>query len=341
MILVLNCGSQSIGWKVFKKDLSLSKEGDVRVSHPDNYKENLEKIIEEVKDNFKEIEAVGHRVVHGGEEFERATVMDQEKLEKLKKYNEWAPLHNPFNILGIKIAQENFKEAKQIAVFDTEFYSTLPEKAYTYPLPEKLREDFSFKKFGFHGISHEYTAKEGAKKEGLNFEDSKIISCHLGGGCSITAIKNGKAVDTSMGFTPLEGIIMMTRSGDIDPGIVIKLSKEYGAEKAEEILNKESGMKGLTGSGDMLEILDKIKKGNEKAKKGLEIFVNRIKKYIGSYYAILNGCDLIFFTGSIGAGSEKIRKMITKDLPFNNEFKVVPIEPNEELAIAKKVKKLI
>src|SRR6056297_3117064 len=341
MILVLNCGSQSISWKVFKKDLSLSKEGEIRISNSDKsdkYEKNLKEIIKEVKAEFKNIEIVGHRVVHGGTEFKNATVMDKKKIEKLKEFNEWAPLHNPFNILGIEIATENFKNADQVAVFDTEFYSTLSEIAYTYPLPKKIREEHSFKKFGFHGISHEYAAKEGALMKNLDFNNIKIISCHLGGGCSITAIDKGKAIDTSMGFTPLEGIVMMTRSGDIDPGIVLKLSKEYGAEKAEEILNKESGMKGLVGIGDMLDILKEIKKENKKAEKGLKIFVNKIQKYIGSYYTILGGCDLICFTGAIGAGSLKIRNIIKKDLPFKEEFKIAPIEPNEELAIAKKIK---
>jgi len=305
MILVLNCGSQSIKWKIFDQKLRLKKKGKARGS----LKKELKKIKEDIT-------LVGHRVVHGGEEFKKPTRINKEVLKKLQKYNKLAPLHNPYNLLGIKIALKKFPKASHFAVFDTEFYKDLPKVSSNYALPENLRK--KYRRFGFHGISHEYAMKK--------VKGKKIISCHLGGGCSITAIKNGKAIDTSMGFTPMEGLIMMTRSGDIDPGIVLDLGK-----KAKRVLNYESGMKGLTGTDEMLKIL---KKKNTLA---LEMFVYRIKKYIGAYYAILGGCDVLVFTGMIGAGDPRIRKLVCKDLNILKKTKIVSIKPDEELAIAQKI----
>jgi len=310
MILVLNCGSQSIKWKVFDKKFKLKNQG--KVSNKKALKKELKKIQEE-------IDLVGHRVVHGGDEFLKPTKITKSVLKKLKKYNKLAPLHNPYNLLGVKIAQKIFPKAKHVAVFDTEFFTDLPFVSKNYALPEKLRK--KYKRFGFHGISHEYVSQK--------VKSSRVISCHLGGGCSITAIKNGKAIDTSMGFTPMEGLIMMTRSGDIDPGIVLDLGK-----KAKKILNKQSGMKGLTGEDKMLKIL---KKKNKKNKQALEMFVYRIRKYIGAYYAILGGCDVLVFTGMIGAGDLITRKLVCKDLKILKGVKVISIKPEEELAIAQKI----
>ena len=336
MILVLNCGSQSIKWKLFDEKLELLKRDEIDVFDSKKFEEKLKKGLLPLK-NF-DIDYVGHRVVHGGEYFREAKVITKKNIGKLEKLNKFAPLHNPFNILGIKVAQNIFKKAKQVAVFDTEFYSSLPEKAYTYTLPENLRKK-GFRKFGFHGISHEYVARKASKEEGFDFKKIKIISCHLGGGSSITAIKNGKAIDTSMGFTPLEGLTMMTRSGDIDPGIVLEISKEYGYEKAKKILNLESGIKGISGISNMLILLKKVKEGNKKAKLAFDIFVYKIQKYIGSYYVALGGCDLIVFTGSIGAGKSETRNAIISGLPFSTKVKAV--NPDEERAIAEKIIKLI
>jgi len=328
MILILNCGSQSIKWKVYSKGLKLKKQGAKDVFNKKNFIEVLKKELRFLDEN---IEIVGHRVVHGGEKFRKPTKVNKAVLKELKKLNSLAPLHNPYNLLGIKIALKMFPRARQMAVFDTAFYNFLPPKAHLYPLPDNLRR--KFKKFGFHGISHEYATKKGTeflfqKKELGSF---KIVSCHLGGGTSITAIKNGKAIDTSMGYTPLEGLMMMTRPGDIDPGVVIKLGK-----KASKILNYESGVKGICGLSDMRDVL---KKNNKKTKLALDLYIYRIQKYIGAYYAILGGCDLLIFTGAIGYGSAKIRNMITKDLKMFNKTKILAIKPNEELAIAQKIKK--
>jgi acetate kinase len=318
MILVLNCGSQSIKWKVFDEKLKLIKKGKGLV---------LKEEIEKFRD--LKITKIGHRVVHGGEKFVKTIKITEENLVELEKLNHLAPLHNPFNILGIKVCKNIFKDVLQFAVFDTEFFSSLPEKAYTYALPENIAKEFGFRRFGFQGTSHGYVAKK--------FKDKRIITCHLGGGASITAIKNNKAVDTSMGFTPMEGLVMMTRSGNVDAGIVLELVKKYGVEKAEEILNKESGIKGICGNGDMLKVLEMIKMGDEKAKLALNIFVYSIQKYIGAYYAILGGCDILVFTGSVGSGVAKTRNMICKNLEILKKTKIMAIETDEELAIAEKI----
>ena len=337
MILVLNCGSQSIKWKLFDRGLKLKKEGKREVFNSKNYQKILKEELSKL-DNFrKNIEKVGHRVVHGGEKFRKPTKVNKKVLKELEKFNKLAPLHNPFNILGIKVAREVFPKSQQIAVFDTEFYGNLPKKAYIYPLPENLRKKYKFRRFGFHGISHEYVAKTAAKKIKKPFEKLKIITCHLGGGSSITAIKNGMVVDTSMGFTPLEGLVMMTRPGDIDPGIILELVKKLPLKKVNTILNFKSGLKGLSGYEDMLKILNLVKKGDKKAKLALEVFVYRIKKYIGAYFGILGGCDLLVFGGTIGYGSPKIRNMICKDMNILKNSRILAIKTNEELAIAKKI----
>jgi len=329
MILVLNCGSQSIKWKLFNEKLKPIKEGKRVVLNLDNFEEDLEEELNLLK-SF-DISVVGHRVVHGGSKFLSPTKITSEVIEELEKLNHLAPLHNPYNILGIKIAQKTFTEVPNIAVFDTEFFKDLPEKSYTYALPEEIVKQFGFKRYGFHGISHQYVAKK---------LSGKVITCHLGGGSSITAIKNGKAVDTSMGFTPQEGLIMMTRPGNIDAGIVLELVKNFSIEKTSEILNKESGIKGICGQDDMLKVFEMIKAGDKKAKLALDVFVYSIKKYIGSYFAILDGCDVLVFTGTIGFGSKKIRDMICKDLNILKKTKILAIETDEELAIAQKIIKI-
>ena len=357
MILVLNCGSQSIKWKVFDEKLKLVKKNTAEVLNSADYQGILEQELRKLSGS--DISVIGHRVVHGGKIFVKPEKITEVNLSELEKLTGLAPLHNSFNILGIKACQKIFPGAAQIAVFDTEFFSDLSEKAFTYALPEKIIEDFGFRKYGFHGISHEYATKIAMKKLsalGGPASGGKIITCHLGGGASIAAIKNGKAIDTSMGFTPLEGLVMMTRSGNIDAGIVLELAREFGADKASEILNKESGIKGICGEGEMLNVLDKIKSGDKKAKFAMDVFVYSIQKYIGAYYAILGGCDALVFTGSIGSGLKITRDLICKDLSILKMptakpssmrdgkaigTKVLAIETNEELAIAEKIIKLI
>ncbi len=340
MIVVLNCGSQSLKYKVFDCNFKLIRKEEKRIEKKGDYVKIIEKELNKLSFLGKKIDKVCHRFVHGGEKFREPTIVTDKNLKELKRCINYAPIHNPYNILGIEISLKTFPKAKQIVVFDTGFYNHLSEKVFTYPLPEKIRKKYGFRKFGFHGISHEYVTKEGSKKIGKPFKELRIISCHLGGGASITAIKKGKAIDTSMGFTPLEGLIMTTRSGDIDPGILIQLGRDLSFKKLEEILNRFSGIKGLSGLSEMKEVLKAVKKGDQKAKLALDIFVYRIKKYIGSYFAILGGCDLLIFTGAIGSGSKKIRGMIVKDLKILEKTKILSIQTNEELLMAKKSKGL-
>lgn len=337
MILVLNCGSQSVKYKIFDRNLKLFEEKEINVRKGISHRKILLEELAELKKYQKEISKIGHRVVHGGEKFRKPLLITKKNLRELVKYNKFAPLHNPFNLLGIEISKIIFPKAKQIAVFDTGFYEDLPEKAFLYGLPEKLGKRYGFRRFGFHGISHEFVAKKGAEEIGRPFEKLKIISCHLGGGSSVAAIKYGKAIDTSMGFTPLEGLLMMTRSGDLDPGILIHLCRIFSAKKVDEILNHQAGIKGICGISDMKEVLKKAETGDKKARLALEVFVYRLQKYIGSYFAVLGGCDLLVFTGSIGSGSEKIRKMVCRNLPILKKTKISAVKTDEELMIAEKI----
>jgi len=339
MILILNCGSQSIKWKLFKENLKPEKSGHREIFHKNNYPSVLREELSKIKKTGEKIDAVGHRVVHGGEKFRKPASITGELLKRIGEFNRFAPLHNPFNLLGIKTAMSIFPSTPQIAVFDTEFFINLPEKTKIYPLPENLRNKYGFIRFGFHGISHEYAAKEAAKIIKKPFNKLRIITCHLGGGSSIAAIKGGKAIDVSMGFTPLEGMTMMTRAGSIDPGIILELAKDFSSLKLGQILNFESGLKGICGMSDMLAVLDAIKKKNKKAKLALDIFAYSIQKYIGAYFGILGGCDLLIFTGAVGAGSSKIRRMICKNLTILKNTRVLSIKTDEELAIAQKIKK--
>jgi len=341
MILVLNCGSQSIKWKVFDKKLKLVKQGKRDVLNSAGWEKILE---EELCKVNEEILLVGHRVVHGGGIFTKPLEITAENLAELEKVNHLAPLHNPYNLLGIRACQKFFTKAVQVAVFDTEFFANLSEKASTYALPENIAKEFGFKRYGFQGTSHEYVARKAAEIVKKPFNKLKIITCHLGGGASVTAIKNGKAVDTSMGFTPLEGLVMMTRSGNIDAGIVFELVKSFGVEGADKILNKDSGIKGISGEGTMLGLFEKIKQKDENAKLAFDVFVYSIQKYIGGYFAILGGCDVLVFTGSIGSGNPKTRNAVCKGLDILKKparrgggTKVLAIETDEELAIAQKI----
>ncbi len=338
MIFVLNCGSQSIKWKIFTKDLKLEKEGSVCVPHPSQFEEILESELK--KTGNPDIKIIGHRVVHGGTKFRAPVRITRENIGELEKLCRFAPLHNPYNIKGIEECQKIFVNIPQFAVFDTEFFADLPEKAYLYALPEKITDEFGYRRYGFQGTSHEFVAKKASEKLGRPFNELKIITCHLGGGASLAAIKNGKAIDTSMGFTPLEGLMMTTRTGNVDPGIVLDLAKHFTISRVEDILNKESGLKGICGAGEMLSVLKLVDEKNKKAVLALDMFVYSIQKYIGAYYAVLGGCDAVVFTGSIGSGSEKIREMICGDLEILKNTEILTIKTDEELAIAEKISKL-
>ncbi|MCF7567148.1 acetate kinase [Sabulilitoribacter arenilitoris] len=304
------------------------------------------------------INIVGHRVVHGGKHFSNTTEITQAVKDKIKALSSLAPLHNPPNLEGIEVAETIFPKAKQVAVFDTAFHQSIPEYAYKYAIPTDFSEKHNIRVYGFHGTSHKYVSEKAI--EYLGKTHSKIITIHLGNGCSMTAIKNGKSIDHSLGFSPVSGLIMGTRSGDIDPSIIFYLAEKYNYSLTEinTLLQKKSGMLGLTGYSDLRDIEAEAEKGNKACQLALEMNVYRVKKYIGSYAAILNGLDAIVFTAGIGENSKLIRQKVCENLDFlgieldtekNNinpknlkainteqsKVKVLVIPTNEELEIAK------
>jgi acetate kinase len=293
-----------------------------------------------VIDSISKIAAIGHRVVHGGEEFNKSTIINAEVIKYIEKYCELAPLHNPPSLLGIKACKTLLADTPQVAVFDTAFHADMPAHAYLYGLPYQHYKKYKIRRYGFHGTSHRYVALKAAKELGKPLKDLKLITCHLGNGCSITAVTNGKSVDTSMGFTPLEGLVMGTRSGDIDPAIVFYLMKKENldAEQISDLLNKKSGLLGISGvSNDMRDLKREAEAGNERAKLALEVFYYRIKKYIGAYMAAMNGVDAIVLTAGIGENNPGIKDRICSELSSlikGCSAKVLVIPTNEELMIA-------
>ncbi|PKB18143.1 acetate/propionate family kinase [Flavobacterium sp. 5] len=291
-----------------------------------NHKIGLNKIAQLLMDedngvikSTKEIEAVGHRVVHGGSSFSDPTLITPEVKEEIRKLCDIAPLHNPAHLQGIIVAEEIFVEAKQIAVFDTAFHQTMPELAYKYAIPTHFLAENKLRVYGFHGTSHKYVSEKAIQYlKSLNKPHRNIITVHLGNGCSITAVKDGKCIDTSMGFTPISGLIMGTRSGDIDPSVLFYMMKalNYTVDEVSTLLQKQSGMLGLTGYSDLRDIQSNAEKGNKDCQLALEMNAYRIKKYIGSYAAALNGLDAIVFTAGIGENSAEIRKLVSTDMEF-------------------------
>lgn len=263
-----------------------------------------------------DIAAVGHRVVHGGEHFSGPTIITDEVKQQIKKLFSLAPLHNPVNYKCIEVAEQTFVNAKQIAVFDTAFHQTIPEQAYRYAIPESYYKEYGIRVYGFHGTSHKYVSEQAINW--LNKKDSKIISIHLGNGCSITAIKNGKSIDTSMGFGPLSGLMMGTRSGDIDPSVIFHLMEHsgYTLEQLSTLLNKQSGLLGVGGSSDMRDIRKMVNEGNAAAVLALKLYAYRIKKFIGAYAAILNGINAIIFTAGVGENDSNMREAVCSELNY-------------------------
>lgn len=286
------------------------------------YKEALQLVAELILDkevgvlgDIKGVRAIGHRVVHGGESFSNPVLINAEVKDKIKNCFDLAPLHNPPNYEGILACEEIFPNIPQVAVFDTAFHQTIPQKAYLYGIPYNYYRKYCVRRYGFHGTSHRFVSLRVQKI--LNRNDLRLITCHLGNGASMTAIKDGKSVDTSMGFTPLEGLVMGTRSGDIDPAIIFYLERKgLSLNETDNLLNKQSGLLGVAdmGSSDMRDILAAAKNGDKNAQAAIEIFVYRIKKYIGAYTAVLNGLDALVFTAGIGESAVKIREMVCADL---------------------------
>ncbi len=318
--------------------------------------------------HLADLDAIGHRVVHGGEHFKQPTLIKPQAINAIEQLIPLAPLHNPANLLGIKMARQLAPEVPQVAVFDTSFHTSLPDYAYTYGLPYKLYKEYHIRRYGFHGTSHQYVSKKAAEflYSNYNILKPRLISLHLGNGASATAIHNGQSIDTSMGMTPLEGLLMGSRSGDLDPAILFYLARETGADMDEldNLLNKQSGLKGICGQNDMRSIVNQAEQGDRLSALAIHIFCYRIKKYIGAYTAALNGLDSIIFTGGIGENSAFIRERVCSNMDGlgiemdtqknQNSYaellelqsqasavKILAIKTNEELEIALQTEQLL
>ncbi|MBX9138294.1 MULTISPECIES: acetate kinase [unclassified Clostridium] len=393
--LVINCGSSSLKYQLI--DMSTEEcmvqglverigiEGSVLTqkvegkdkyvinteikNHKDAIKLVLEALIDPVHGVIKsmdEISAVGHRVVHGGEKYSDSVLINDEVLQSIKDCIVLAPLHNPPNVIGIEACKELMPNTPMVAVFDTAFHQTMPKHSYICPLPYDLYQKYGIRKYGFHGTSHKYVSNKVAKVMGKDIKDLKIVTCHLGNGCSLAAVKNGKSVDTSMGFTPLAGVMMGTRSGSIDPSVISFLIEQHGytIEQVDELLNKKSGVLGISGvSSDFRDVLAAGEAGNERAKLALEIFYYKVRTQIAAYAGAMGGIDVIVFTAGIGENSAITRKEILNGLEFfgftlneeKNELrgeiqeisnegsrvKVYVVPTNEELMIARDTAKLV
>jgi acetate kinase len=386
-ILVLNAGSSSLKYQVIKMPSQQVKcvglierigledaifthekgsEEYSEITAIKNHKIGLEKIAETLLDPKKgvlvsvdDIKAVGHRVVHGGNKFRKPTIVNQEVKENIRNLFDLAPLHNPANLIGIEVAENIFTTAIQIAIFDTAFHQTMPKVAYQYAIPNEYLEKHKIRAYGFHGTSHKYVSEKAIEYLGKN-ASKKIISIHLGNGCSMSAIKNGESIENSLGLGPMNGLVMGTRCGDIDQSVILFLMKnlKMTLEETNNLVQKESGMKGLTGFSDLREISENAANGNKHCQDALHLAGYRIRKYIGSYTAILNGLDAIVFTAGIGENSAIMRKLACENLDFlgielnlkENEIrskkireiqsdtsrvKVLVIPTNEEIEIAK------
>lgn len=394
-ILVLNCGSSSLKYQLFNMDdekvlaqgiaeriglndsilTHKTSNGDKHKINLNfkNHKEALNKILElliskeyGVLKSLNEIDAVGHRVVHGGEKYSKAVLVNEDVKKSIKELFSLAPLHNPANLIGIEVCEELMKNIPMVALFDTAFHQSMNLEEFLYAIPYELYEENGIRKYGFHGSSHKYVSEKAAELAKKDIKNLKIISCHLGNGASLCAIKNGKSFDTTMGFSPLDGLVMGTRCGSIDPSIPLYLIKnnKLSVEEVDNLLNKKSGVLGISNvSSDFRDIEDEAKKGNKKASLALDIFHYRIKKQIGAYIAALNGVDIIIFTAGVGENGPETREAILKDMDFfgiildkeknkvrgkiqeisakNSKVKVFVIPTNEELVIARETKKIL
>ncbi|MCU0436919.1 MAG: acetate/propionate family kinase [Raineya sp.] len=316
------------------------------------------------------LRGVGHRIVHGGKIFDEPVIITEDVEKQIDELKSLAPLHNPINLLGVKIAKKFFPDVPHVAVFDTAFHSTIPAKAKNYALPKNLIDKHHIERYGFHGTSHQYVAQQAADYLGVDIHDLRIISCHLGNGASVCAIEHGQSVETSMGMTPLEGLVMGTRSGDVDAGIITYLMEKEGKtwQEISDMLNKDSGMKGIAGSNDMRDLEEKAAEGDINAQLAIEMFVHRLRKYIGSYAAVMGGADVLIFTAGIGENSTSLRHKVVQKLNFmrailddnknkmlkfigvenvedisasNSLCKILVVKTDEQLAIAEQSAKLI
>ena len=393
-VLVINCGSSSLKYQLINSDtedvlakglcerigidgrLVYQKAGcdkEITEAAMPTHKEAIQMVLDALVNDktgaiksLSEVNAVGHRIVHGGEKFASSVVITDEVLEAVAQCNDLAPLHNPANLIGINACKELMPGVPMVAVFDTAFHQTMPEKAYLYGLPYEYYENYKVRRYGFHGTSHSFVSKETARFLGMDLENSKIIVCHLGNGASISAVKDGKCVDTSMGLTPLEGLVMGTRSGDIDPAIMEYIAKKEDLDIAGvmNVLNKKSGLEGISGlSSDFRDLTAGAKEGNKRAIAAIEVFCYRVAKYVGSYVAAMNGVDAIAFTAGIGENVGLVREKICSYLGYlgitldaeanaksgddcvisaaGSKVKVAVIPTNEELAICRETVALV
>ena len=393
-VLVINCGSSSLKYQLINSDtedvlakglcerigidgrLVYQKAGcdkEITEAAMPTHKEAIQMVLDALVNDktgaiksLSEVNAVGHRIVHGGEKFASSVVITDEVLEAVAQCNDLAPLHNPANLIGINACKELMPGVPMVAVFDTAFHQTMPEKAYLYGLPYEYYENYKVRRYGFHGTSHSFVSKETARFLGMDLENSKIIVCHLGNGASISAVKDGKCVDTSMGLTPLEGLVMGTRSGDIDPAIMEYIAKKEDLDIAGvmNVLNKKSGLEGISGlSSDFRDLTAGAKEGNKRAIAAIEVFCYRVAKYVGSYVADMNGVDAIAFTAGIGENVGLVREKICSYLGYlgitldaeanaksgdncvisaaDSKVKVAVIPTNEELAICRETVALV
>lgn len=394
-VLVINCGSSSLKYQLIDSDTQevLAKglcerigiEGSAIVHQPgsapkvkteadmSDHTAAVRLVLEKLTDasvgvigSLDEIDAVGHRIVHGGEKFAGSVVITDEVIKEIEKCSDLAPLHNPANLIGIHSCREIMPGVPMVGVFDTAFHQTMPKKAYLYGLPHEYYEQYQVRRYGFHGTSHDFVSERAAQILGKSRDDLKIIVCHLGNGASISAVDHGKSVDTSMGMTPLEGLIMGTRSGDLDPAVIPFLAARLGisAEEVVDICNKKSGVLGLSGlSSDFRDLAEAAAAGNEMAETALETYAYRVGKYIGAYTAAMNGVDVIVFTAGAGENNAEVRKLIGQYIGYlgtnideeknrtrgeeivlsDAGAKVVTmvVPTNEELAIAKETVRLV
>ena len=395
-ILVLNCGSSSVKYKLIDTatDATLAEGGVEKIGLPDGFlkfkkadgskeitelghidhKQAVEAILKNLTDpvngcikSYSEIDAVGHRVVHGGEKFASSVLITPEVIQQVKDCYDLAPLHNPANITGIEAITSLMPDVPQVGVFDTAFHQTMPARSFMYALPYKYSTEDGVRRYGFHGTSHRYVSQRAAEFLGLDLQKTKMVTCHIGNGGSITAVDGGKSVDTSMGLTPTEGLMMGTRTGDIDPGAITYLMTKHNmtAAQVQTLINKESGVAGVSGiSNDMREIEAAVNAGDERAKLALDMYELRILKYIGAYAAEMGGLDVIVFTGGVGENQTGVRLNVCKPLGFigvdideevnsrtrgtetlistpASRVKVVVIPTDEELMIARDTRDIV
>ncbi len=370
MVFVINCGSSSIKYKILDSETGyVLMEGTAeRVNEKEGgYREALDEILASIDVSI--IDAVGHRVVHGGDQFYNSVIIDNDVLDAIGRCEKFAPLHNPANLAGIRASMEIFPDLPHVAVFDTTFHSRMPNRSKYYALPADIVNQYNIRRFGFHGTSHAFVASRAAEYLRQPLEELRLISCHLGNGASACAVEYGHSVDTSMGMTPLEGLVMGTRSGDVDPGIVIQLCRDLGVGTTDHLLNRRSGLFGISGqSSDMRDIQEKAAEGSESARLAISIYAHQVRKYIGAYTAVLGGADAILLTGGIGQNSAVIRQRVLQNFEYlglridydknsdvhvseqvpvvdvcadNSRVRVLVVATNEELSIARETVMLV